>query len=108
MRRRATSLFLRRNRLAQAGEPDQKPGVTTTWRSIALWKKPLPGARLIGTGLPLAAFLTARRTDFHLAWRTAMYSATWSRFRRVLSLKLTRVDEWAGTMKCKFVHAREL
>jgi len=36
----------------------------------------LAGARLTATGSPLAGFLMARRTRFHLAWRTAMYSAT--------------------------------
>jgi len=49
---------------------------TTIWRSIALWTKRLPDARSIATGSPLVGFPTARRTRFHLAWRTAMYSAT--------------------------------
>ena len=36
----------------------------------------LIAARLTATGLPLAGFLTGRRTRFHLVWQTAMYSAT--------------------------------
>jgi hypothetical protein len=41
-----------------------------------LWKKRLPGARSIATGSRSVESPTARRTHFHLAWLTAMYSAT--------------------------------
>src|SRR6478735_1019472 len=71
----------------------QKNGVTTIWRSIALWKKPLPGARLIAAGSPSADFPTERRTRFHLAWPMATYSATSSHFPRALSLGLTLVED---------------
>src|SRR4030095_13416491 len=92
MRTRAVSLFLRRNRPAKAGAPDQKNGVTTIWRSIALWKKRLPGVRSIATGSPSADSPTARRTRFHLAWPMATCSGTSSHFHRALSLGLRRVE----------------
>jgi len=70
-----------------------KIGVTTIWRSIALWKKRLPGARSIAAGSPSADSPTARRTRFHLAWPMATYSAASSHFHRVLSLGLRRVED---------------
>jgi len=59
MRTRAVS-FLRRNHPAKAGAPAQKNGVMAIWRSIALWKKRLPGARSIAAGSPSADSPTAR------------------------------------------------
>ena len=92
-RTRAVSLFSRQNHPAKAGAPDQKNGVTTMWRSIALWKKPLPAARSIATGSPLADFPTEGRTRFHLAWPMATCSATSSHFPRALLLGLTLVED---------------
>jgi len=37
------------------------------WRSIALWRKPLPGAQSIAADSPSTDFPTERRTRFHTA-----------------------------------------
>ena len=56
MQKRGVSLFLRRNRPAKAGAWDQKNGVTTIWRLIALWKKGLPGAAIDRNRLAIGGF----------------------------------------------------
>src|SRR4029450_2416050 len=78
-----------------------KNGVTTIWRSIALWTKRLPGVRSIATGSPSADSPTARRTRFRLAWPMATCSGTSSHFHRALSLGLRRVEGRGSTAwKC--------
>jgi hypothetical protein len=93
MRTKDVSLLLRRNRPAKAGAPDPNNGVTTIWRSIALWKKRLPAARSIAVGLQSVDSPTARRTRFRLAWPTATCSATSSHFHRDISLGRRRVED---------------
>ena len=75
------------------GNRTEKMGLRLCGDQSRFGRSVCPGARLIGTGSPSAGSLTEHRMRFHLAWPTAMYSATSSRFRRALSLRLRRAGE---------------